>query len=106
MEAATSAYVMRSTTQEPFAEKRTAEAVFPVVVVYYVLPFKLRDGFFHRCRAEDLRRVKQCAGVYLLATAFGDGAENACLLGGKLLDRKCEGVVPKGIMLFGTTRIV
>ena len=43
----TSAYVMRSTTQEPFAEKRTAEAVFPVVVVDYVLPFKLGDGLFY-----------------------------------------------------------
>ena len=84
---------LRSATQEPFAEKRTSEAVFPVVVVYDVLPFKLGDCFFHGCRAEDLRRVEECAGVYLFAAAFGDGAENARLLRGKLLDRKCEVVV-------------
>ena len=84
---------MRSSTQEPFAEKRTAEAVFPVVVVDDVLPFKFGDGLFYGRRAEDLCRVKECAGVYLLAAAFGDGAENAGLLSGKLLDGKCEVVM-------------
>ena len=44
--AATSAAATRSSAQEPFAEKRTTEAVFPVVVVDYLLPFKLGDGLF------------------------------------------------------------
>ena len=86
----------RSLTQEPFAEKRTAEAIFAVVVVYDILPFEFGDGLFYGCRAKDLRCVKECAGVYLLAAASGDGAENACLLGGKLLDRKCEVIVFTG----------
>ena len=84
---------MRSLAQYPLAEKGTAEAVFPVVVVYYVLAFKLGDGLFDGCRAEDLRRVEECTGEYLLSTALGDGAENARLLCGKLFERKCEVVV-------------
>ena len=79
--------------QQPFPEERTAEAVFSVVVVDDVFAFKFGDGFFHGCRIEDLRRVEESAGVYLLAAALGDGAENARLLCGKLLDRKCEVVV-------------
>ena len=79
--------------QYPFAEKGAAEAIFPVVVVYYVLTFKLGDGLFNGCGTEDLRRVEECAGVYLPAAAGGDGAENARLLRGKLLERKCEMVV-------------
>ena len=74
---------MRSSTQEPFAEKRAAEAVFPVVVVDYVLPFELCNGFLYGRSVKDLRRIKECAGVYRLAAALGDCAENARLLRGK-----------------------
>ena len=88
--------IKRSLTQEPFAEKRTAEAVFSVVVVYDVLPLKLGDGLFYGGCAKDMRRIKECAGEYLPAAALGDGAENARLLGGKLLDRKREVVVFPG----------
>ena len=87
---------MSLSAQQPFAEKWTAEAIFSVVVVYDVFAFKFGDCLFHGCRIEYLRRVKECAGEYLLATAFGDGAENARLLRGKLLDCKCEVVVFSG----------
>ena len=40
--------------QYPFAEKGAAEAVFPVVVVDYVLSFKFGDGLFDGCGVEDL----------------------------------------------------
>ena len=80
-------------THEPFAKKRTAEAILSVVVVYDVLPFEFCDGLFNGRSAKDMRRVKECAGENLLPAAFGDGTENAGLLSGKLLDCKCEVVV-------------
>ena len=82
--------------QQPFPEERTAEAVFSVVVVDDVFAFKFGDGFFHGCRIEDLRRVEECARVYLLAATFGDSTKNARLLGGKLLDCKREVIVFSG----------
>ena len=87
---------LNSSAQQPFAEEWTDEAVLSIVVVYDVFAFKLGDGLFHGCRIKDLRRVKKCAGEYLLAATFGDGVENARLLRGKLLDRKCEVVVFSG----------
>ena len=83
-------------THEPFAKKRTAEAILSVVVVYDVLPFEFCDGLFNGRSAKDMRRVKECAGENLLPAAFGDGTENAGLLSGKLLDCKCEVVVFPG----------
>ena len=82
-----------SLAQYPFAEKGAAEAVFPVVVVDYVLSFKFGDGLFDGCGVEDLCRFEEGAGEYLPAAADGYGAENARLLRGKLLERKCEVVV-------------
>ena len=82
-----------SLAQYPFAEKGAAEAVFPVVVVDYVLSFKFDDGLFDGCGVEDLCRFEEGAGEYLPAAADGYGAENARLLRGKLLERKCEVVV-------------
>ena len=68
---------MNLSAQETFAEKWTAKAVFSVIVVYDVFAFKFGDGLFYGCRIEYLRRIKECAGEYLLAATFGDGAENA-----------------------------
>ena len=72
-----------SLAQYPFAEKGAAEAVFPVVVVDYVLSFKFGDGLFDGCGVEDLCRFEEGAGEYLPAAADGYGAENARLLRGK-----------------------
>ena len=72
-----------SLAQYPFAEKGATEAVFPVVVVDYVLSFKFGDGLFDGCGVEDLCRFEEGAGEYLPAAADGYGAENARLLRGK-----------------------
>ena len=78
-----------SLAQYPFAEKGAAEAVFPVVVVDYVLSFKFGDGLFDGCGVEDLCRFEEGAGEYLPAAADGYGAENARLLRGCYAKRRC-----------------